>query len=273
VTLSKVPAIRNSLAALRRLARQRHTRTLQRFSDLQAFERKVLSQNAEDGLIHEILFRIGEDRYFVEFGVGDGIECNTALLSLHYGWRGLVIEADATNAERLRERYRGLSVEVRSEFVTRESIVTIFRTADVPSEFDLLSIDIDGNDYWVWEALDAYRPRLAIIEYNASISPDRFWVMRYNAKHVWEKTLYYGASIRALTFLAEKKGYALIGTDSQGVNAFFVRRDLLAKSGFPERAPKDVYRKPGGIWRLFPAQIGPSVTDAAQLSDAAVCGR
>jgi hypothetical protein len=273
VMLSNVPAVRGSLAAARRIARKRHTRALGRFDDLRAFERKVLSQNAEDGILHEILFRIGADRYFVEFGVGDGSECNTALLSLHYGWRGLVIEADTESANRLRERYRERPVTVRSEFVTRESIVQIFRAAGVPEEFDLLSIDIDGNDFWVWEALDAYRPRVVIIEYNASIPPDRFWVMRYDAAYIWKKTLYYGASLRALAYLGQKKGYALLGTDSAGVNAFFVRRDLLAAVGFPERAPEDVYRKPGGVWRLFPAQDGPSVTDPAQLGDPAVCGR
>ncbi len=273
VTLSNVPVFRKSLATLRKLARRRHARALSRFSDPQAFEKKVLSQNAEDGIIHEILFRIGLDRYFVEFGVGDGSECNSALLAQKYGWRGLVIEGDPRLAAALRERYRSSPIEVRTAYVTRASIVEIFRSASVPEEFDLLSIDIDGNDFWVWEALDAYRPRLVVIEYNASIPPDRFWVMRYDAAYIWKKTLYYGASLRALVHLGEKKGYALIGTDSAGVNAFFVRRDLLSAAGFPERSPEDVYRKPGGIWRLFPAQDGPCVDDPAQLDDATVCGR
>lgn len=264
---------RDGLAALRRLARRRHTRALRGFSNPRSFERKLLSQNAEDGLIHEILFRIGSDRHFVEFGVGDGSECNSALLSLYYGWRGLIIEGDPANAESLRRRYRELPVDVRCEFVTRENIASILRSANISEEFDLLSIDIDGNDYWIWEALDAYRPRLVIIEYNASISPDRFWVMRYDAAHRWDKSLYYGASLRALAFLGKEKGYALISTDSAGVNAFFVRHDLLRKSGFPELTPENAYREPTGILRILPMRAGPGVDDPAQLGDSVICGR
>ncbi|MBV8600082.1 MAG: hypothetical protein JO359_00820 [Candidatus Eremiobacteraeota bacterium] len=265
VRLSMLPAVQAVLGGARRLARMRHTRALRSFGELQSFERKVLSQNGEDGILRELLFRLGRDRFFVEFGVQDGSECNTALLSQWYGWNGVLIEGDPAYAARLRERYRDGGVTVLCEFVTRENIVQLFERAGVPQEFDLLSIDIDGNDYWVWEALGGYRPRVVVIEYNGSIPPDRFWIMRYDPAHRWNKTLYYGASLSALKFLGDRKGYALVGTDSAGVNAFFVRRDLLAAAGFPERTVAEAYSKPGGFSTLFPAHDGPAVTDPAQL--------
>ena len=267
--------MRSTLAALRRVARARHLRALARFSDLNAFERKIYSQNGEDGILHELLFRVGRDRYFVEFGVWDGSECNTALLAEWYGWHGLLIEGDPILAEGLRSRHRVREddVKVMCEFITRENIVDLFRRGGVPEEFDFLSIDIDGNDYWVWEALDAYRPRVVVIEYNGSLPAQSFWIMRYNPAHEWDKTLYYGASLAALEHLGLQKGYALLGTDSVGINAFFVRRDLLLASRFPERTAAQAYRRPGGVYSLFPSKDGPAVTDPAQLTDKEACGR
>jgi hypothetical protein len=204
------------------------------FAGINEFERRVSSQNGEDGIIDELFRRIGTtDRYFVEFGVSDGAECNTALLA-SAGWSGVMLEGDADRHRRLAERYAGMpGVKTEREFVNAENIAAIFAKLGVPAEFDLLSIDIDGNDYWVWQALGAYRPRVVVIEYNAEYPPPRRWVMKYDPGHRWNETTYYGASLASLEAVGKRLGYALLGTDLLGVNAFFVRADLAHGTQFP----------------------------------------
>jgi hypothetical protein len=214
----------------RRVNKRRVART---FSRINAFEQSLYSQNGEDGIIRELLFRTGfANRYFVEFGAGDGSENNTAVLARHYGWSGLYIEADSRCVERLRSTLEANTrVRIVQALITRDNIGALFRENAVPEEFDVLSIDIDGNDYWVWEQLSGYRPRVVVIEYNAAFVPPRRWVMQYNPEHRWDGTAYYGASLESYALLGRRLGYTLICTDAHGVNAFFVREDLLAPSG------------------------------------------
>lgn len=228
-------------------------RRLLSLNSINAYEQSVSSQNGEDGILKELLFRVGvTERYFVEFGVGEGMECNTSLLGLCYGWSGLMIEAGQEEFAKASLRYACTKVSVINEFVSAENIVRIFESQRVPTEFEILSIDIDGNDYWLWKALAAYRPRIVVIEYNASIEPPRKWVMPYKADFKWEKGNYYGASLAALGELGNELGYALLGTDKRGVNAFFVRRDLLPRSRFPERTPTEAYHPPRyGLFGIY----------------------
>ncbi len=202
-------------------------------NDLRAFERRVYSQNGEDGIIQEILKRIGaQSRYFVEFGVESGVECNCARLVLEEQWQGLFIEPDATHFEKLADRYRSYRIRCVQALVSSANIEAIFEANDVPRDFDVLSIDIDGNDYWVWAAIKRWRPRLVVIEYNGTHPPTRRWVMKENPSHQWNRTNYFGASLASLTALGRQKGYALVGTDTAGVNAFFVRDDLVTAERF-----------------------------------------
>lgn len=180
------------------------------------FELVRYSQNGEDGIIKMILHKIGvTNRFFVEFGVEDGKECNTRALR-ESGWDGLQMDCVAQKDS-----------FIRKELITSENINTIFRKYCVPKEFDVLSIDVDGNDYWIWKALESYSPRLVIIEYNSSIGKDQSRVMKYDPGFRWDRTDYFGASLLALRRLGESKGYSLIGTDSSGTNAFFVRKELV----------------------------------------------
>jgi hypothetical protein len=206
-------------------------------------EWKCFSQNGEDGILAEIFRRIGTTKpYFVEFGVEDGLECNTAYLARRKGWQGVMIEGDPDKHRALSNNYRAFpSVRCENAFITRENIDDIFRRCGVPIEFDLLSIDIDGNDYWVWEALAAFRPRVAVIEFNGTRPPPERWVMRYNPEHRWHEDGYMGASLVSLETLGTRLGYALVGTDEKGVNAFFVRNDVLAKSRFPRLSAADAF--------------------------------
>jgi hypothetical protein len=193
-------------------------------------ERRVFSQNGEDGVIEEIFRRVGTTNcFFVEIGCGSGTENNTRLLLEDRGWSGLWVDAVSTNVEEARCLNRGRSVRIREEWVTRDNVPNVFESEHVPSDFDLLVIDIDGNDYWVWQALSAYRPRVVVIEYNAAYLPGRRWIMPYNPHHRFDGTRHYGASLDALVELGERLGYWLVGCESVGINAFFVRRELVGE--------------------------------------------
>ena len=242
-----LPGLWRDLADRYERARNLTMRTVfNRFAGLNEFEARTSSQNGEDGIIAEIARRLDvRDGFFVEFGVQDGSVCNTALLAAN-GWSGVYIEADDAFATHLTERYAGSArVKVVHAFVTAENIASIFESAGVPREFDVLSIDIDGNDYWVWRALSDFAPRIVVVEYNAEHPPPERWVMRYNPSHRWDKTTYYGASLASFSALAERMHYALVGTEKTGVNAFFVREDLLNRSGFRARTASDGYHPVG----------------------------
>lgn len=226
------------------------------YEPLNSYERKFHSQNGEDGILLELFARLRVvDPFFVEFGVETGDECNTALLAKSYGWKGVMIEGDDASFETLRKNYSSLpNVRPVHARVTRENIAQLFAENGVPRDLDLLSIDVDGNDYYLWEALADYRPRVVVIEFNPAFAPPKHWVMHYDPEHVWRHDNYYGASLASLTTLGRRLGYALIGIDSNIINAFFVRRDLLDIVQFPERVPADVYQAPTYV---LPHRDGP----------------
>lgn len=194
-------------------------------------ERKEYAQNKEDGIINMIFAIVGTtNKWYVEFGVEDGKECNTRYLMKHKGWKGLLMDGN----------HEDDTINLNREFITAENIEHLFGKYNVPKELDLLSIDIDGNDYWVWESVQNYKPRVVIIEYNACIPYQPPVTIPYAAQFIWDKTSYYGASLSALVHLGKKKGYTLIGTDSCGVNAFFVRDDL--QKYFKPQKPEILFR-------------------------------
>ncbi len=199
--------------------------------------------------------RIPNNRYFVEIGVEDGEQCNAALLARHYGWRGIMIEADDACFNRLEATYAPLPVTCLRMLVDRENIGPALSAAGVSKTFDLLSIDVDGNDYYIWEALSSFSPSVVVIEYNATFGPTKSTTIKYNPEHTWKRNRYYGASLAALAKLGGRLGYALLGTDRRGVNAFFVRRDLLSMCGFAERTPQDAWR-PNMLVALLPKGSG-----------------
>ena len=222
------------------------------FSNINAFERRVYSQNGEDGIIGELFARIPGRKLFVEIGVEDGLQCNAALLSRHYGWKGVMVEADAECFRKLQRNYSTFSnVTCLRLLVDRENISPALSSLGIPKQLDLLCIDIDGNDYYVWDALKDYRASVVVIEYNATFGPEVSRTIAYDPSHFWQRTRYYGASLKALQRLGERLGYALLATDRRGINAFFVRRDLLATCGFPERTARQAWR-PNRLGSLLP---------------------
>jgi hypothetical protein len=192
------------------------------------FHKSVFTQNGEDGLIDEIFRRIGViDNYFVEFGV-HGIKNNSTYL-LVKGWKGLWIGGSEMGGKIIPGKFNDLMKSGRLDFsrnwITRENIEGIFDEKRVPKKFDFLSIDLDGNDYWIWKAIQNYSPRVVCIEYNATFPPDILWVMSYDPNHIWDQTNYFGASLKALEKLGKEKGYVLVGCDFAGCNVFFIRND------------------------------------------------
>ncbi len=217
--------------------------------DFERYEGRVFSQNGEDGLIRELLFRIGAPaRFIIEIGAGDGSENNSTRLIEEAGFGACVVEGDPGNAAVLAERHaRRAGVTVLSAFVDAESIAALLVNARVPAEPDVLSIDVDGNDAAIWErACTVVRPRVVVIEYNAQRGPDADWVMPYDAQHRWTGDAEFGASLAALERYGKKLGYGLIGTNRSGINAFFVRDDLLPAARFPVRSARDAYHALGG---------------------------
>jgi hypothetical protein len=192
-------------------------------------ELSVYSQNGEDGILLYLLSVVGTgQRRFVELGIGDGRECCCANLALNWGWSGVMVEGNWPAAERARKFYSGRAdVKVKAEFVTAENVDSLVG----PEPVEMLSVDIDGNDYWVWRAVSA-PVRVAVVEYNASFGPRQAVTIPYDPAFDYTTAsphrLYHGASLAALAKLAAEKGMALVGCDSQGVNAFFVDRSRLS---------------------------------------------
>ena len=213
------------------------------------YEHKGFSQHGEDGIIEEIFNRIGtSSRYFVEFGCGrNGLENNTHLLLLK-GWQGLWMDGDPVHVKAISEKFQKLisskRLSVGSAMITAENINGLFDQFKVPQEFDLLSIDIDGNDYWVWEAIKGFSPRVVVIEYNSVFPSSMKWVMSYNPQYRWDGSCYVGASLKSLELLARQKGYTLVGCDFVGVNAFFVREDLIGEHFFSPYTAENHYELP-----------------------------
>lgn len=189
---------------------------------------KVYSQNHEDGMIAEVFRRIGEgSRRFIEFGVEDGLECNSTFLVLQ-GWSGAWIEGSPVSAKAAGEHFTGYPVNIVNSYITVENADAMIADLAGGPELDMLSIDIDSIDYWVWDAIRTVRPRLVVIEYNAALPPHVRKTVPIDAAMAWDGSNYYGASLGALEALGRGKGYSLVGCTLAGVNAFFVRDDLVA---------------------------------------------
>jgi hypothetical protein len=202
---------------------------------LRNYEKSITSQTGEDGIIGEIFGRIGAtNRYFVEFGIQTGEVCCCRHLLEHGGWSGLWMEGSAEDAARAKELFASRQVSIRPAFITAENILDHFKVESVPSAFDLLVIDIDGNDYHIWKQVATeYKPRVVVIEYNAAFGHSRKWVMPYDPYHKWDYTSWFGASLAALSDLGRQLGYRLVGCDRLGVNAYFVQEIACVDARFP----------------------------------------
>jgi hypothetical protein len=193
-------------------------------TDLTPSEYRVYSQHGEDGIIAEIARRIGPKfpRSFVEFGAGAGTAGNTIFLADVLGWQGLFIEPAQDDFALLEKKYQANDrVQTACAFVNPGNINDLLRRAAYPDGLGVLSIDVDGNDYYVWRAIEVVEPELVIIEYNGSL-PLKKRLVQPLMDEPWKGTDYFGASLGALVSLGAEKHYFLAHTDLAGLNAFFV---------------------------------------------------
>jgi hypothetical protein len=197
---------------------------------LNRFEFGVFSRHGQDGIIAEIFRRIGSgSKTFVEIAAGNGVENNTCYL-LRQGWKGGWVECGkkelATISNQFTKELCCGDIVLEEAAVTAENIDEVIGRMNVPTDFDLFSLDIDRNTYWVWKAMEHFRPHVVVVEYNATVPPPVEWVVDYDATKFWNGSSYLGASLQSLQLLGEAKGYHLVGCELVGADAFFVRHDL-----------------------------------------------
>lgn len=227
-------------------------------NNIQDYEFKVTSQTGEDGIIQYLINKFPiKNKVFVEFGVEDYKEANTRFLLQNNNWSGLIIDGNKDFMERVKHSELGWKYNLKTvdSFITKDNINEIIKNAGIVGDIGLLSIDIDGNDYWILDSISCISPEILIIEYNSIFGPTSKVTIPYDEKFIRSvkhySNLYAGASISAITSLANKKGYSLLGSNNFGNNLFFIREDFLpikdqippekayVKSKFRESRDKD----------------------------------
>ena len=225
---------------------------------LHAVEFRSYSQNGEDGILCYIFSLLGTtSRRSVEICVGDGTQCNTANLILNHGWEGLLVDGNELNVLKGKAFYEGHpnTVSYPPRFVhiwvTRENVNELVQSSGFEGEIDLLSLDIDGVDYWIWDAISVIRPRVVVLEAQVIWGADRSVTVPYRsdfrAEYVNGYGVYSGASLPAFVKLARAKGYRLIGAQLYGYNAFFIRDDV-GVGLFPEVSAAECLTHPFVRW-------------------------
>ncbi len=212
---------------------------------------RVFSQFDEDGVVLFLLGAagIGTGR-FLDVGAGDGVVAsNTANLALNLGFHGLMVDARGSEVERGR-RFYAAHPDTRERppvflqaFVTRANLNGLVAGGGLEGEIDLLSIDVDGNDYWIWQALECVSPRLVVVETHTELGLEDY-VMPYDETFDWRKAppgTRLGASPVAMTRLAQQLGYRLVGANLYGFNVFYARNDV-ARGLLPELDVAELFR-------------------------------
>jgi hypothetical protein len=222
----------------------------------------VFSQYEEDGILLFIFACIGvSNKTFVEIGSNDGVNSNCANLAINFGWHGLFIDGDETAIKRGKHFYSkypdpwSYPPQFICAKVTRENINDLIQNAGFKGEIDLLSIDIDGNDYWIWDALEIIAPRVVIIETHVEFGYNNV-VVPYDPAYSFpgKHPVYHGASPVAMSKLANRKGYRLVGANNYGHNNIFVKNgfgdDLI-----PEVTVESILQHPSAkeSFKLFDA--------------------
>jgi len=216
------------------LAKFNKVNTNEIIHNIQLSEFKVFSQWGDDGIIQFLVDYLDiPGKIFIEFGVENYTEANTKFLLMNNNWTGLIMDGSVSNMESVRreEIYWKYQLTAKRAFITRENINDLIKQNNIEGEIGLLHIDIDGNDYWVWKAITNISPIIVIVEYNSVWGKDKPWTIPYKADFnrsvAHYSNLYFGSSIVSLCDLAEEKGYFFVGCNSNGNNAYFVRKDKI----------------------------------------------
>jgi hypothetical protein len=203
---------------------------------MRELEFKVFSQFGDDGIIQYLIRHVNishAERVFIEFGVENYEEANTRFLLLNDNWRGLIIDGDAENIRHVQKSdlYWRNDLTAVSAFIDRDNVNQLFQAHGFIGDIGLLSIDIDGNDLWVWKAIDTVSPVIVIVEYNAVFGTQCAVTIPYDPVFARGRAhysnLYWGCSLKALCLVGEEKGYGFVGCNSAGNNAYFIRKDRI----------------------------------------------
>ena len=204
------------------------------YGSLQEAEFKVFSQFGDDGIIQYLINNVAINvTRFIELGVEKYTECNTRFLLINNNWSGLVIDGSPANVNYIKKDdiYWRYDLNAVAAFVTRDNINQIMVKNNFIGEIGLLSIDLDGNDYWIWESITVVQPTMVILEYNSAFGRDNAVTIPYDPDFTRLKAhfsgLYWGASLKAMCLLSQKKGYSFVGSNSNGNNAYFVRTEKI----------------------------------------------
>jgi hypothetical protein len=253
---------RTRLLLGRMLANQIRTHGI--YQNIHDSEFQVFSQFGDDGILQYLIDQAKPSiEKFIEFGVENYSEANTRFLLLNNNWSGLIIDGDPVNMDFVRRSHDFWRYDLQavSQFIDRDNINALFEKAGFTGEIGLLSVDIDGNDYWVWEAIHVVNPVIVTVEYNSVFGAERAVTIPYdgafNRTSAHFSNLYWGTSLKALCLLAEKKGYSFVGCNSAGNNAHFVRKDKVgripvkrAEDGFVESKFRESRDKQGNLTYL-----------------------
>jgi hypothetical protein len=237
-----------------------HRLTLRRFG--------IASQNGEDGILLALLADgAAGPRTFAEIAAGAN-GGNSGFLARELGWSGLMVDGNEANVEELRLRFNPTRVRMVHARVTRENVNALLREHGDADGLGLLSIDIDGNDVWVWEAVEA-EPSMAIVEYNALFGPERSVAVPYDADFTYAPgAAYYGASLAAVTAVSARKGYRLVAVEPRGTNAFFLRDGVAPQ--IPETTPAEAFATLLAPSQLYADPLGPKATAKLRAREAAL---
>ena len=212
-------------------------RYFKKIKDLSDVEFQVYSQWGEDGIIDWLINKFPEiPKSFLEIGTQDYRESNTRFLLINKNWDGFLIEADKAAIKDIKSQrvYWKHNLRAINEFITKDNINDVIKKFNIPKKLGLLSLDIDGVDYWVLNKLSVLDPSIIICEYNSLFGQKKSVTVPYKENFIrsdmHHSNLYYGASIKAFIDLMKKKNYFLIGTNSAGNNAFFVKKNIWNKA-------------------------------------------
>ncbi len=206
-----------------------------KIKSLHEVEFSVFSQWGDDGIIQYLVDTLNiENKTFVEFGVENYIESNTRFLLINNNWSGLVIDGSAENVEYIKKDDVSWLYDLHAmeAFITKENINLLLSNLPFGQKIGILSIDIDGNDYWIWKEISVVDPDIVIVEYNSILGCKRPLTLPYSSDYVRKRKYpdmnYYGTSLMSICDLAQTKGYTFVGCNSNGNNAYFVRNSLAS---------------------------------------------
>ena len=206
----------------------------QKINSLAEVEFSIFSQFGDDGIIQWLIHNLDiPNKTFIEFGVEDYSESNTRFLMMNNNWSGFVMDGSEANIQRLQTSYYYWKYNLSSKaiFINKHNINTLIKEQNLDRDVGLLHIDLDGNDYYIWEAIDVISPIIAIVEYNSIFGSERPVSVIYDDEfyrtHAHYSNLFWGSSIKSLYDLAKEKGYSFIGCNNAGNNAYFVRKDKI----------------------------------------------